>query len=80
MDMFVIFMILNGDSIRGFQLFEWRECNQKMLQTLLLTPAVHIHLGMALVGKAAQQLPNGWKELKCSEWVQSDQKQRAKML
>lgn len=64
--MFVKFMILNGDSSTGVrQLFEWRECNQRMLQTLLLPPAVHIHLGMALVGRVAQQLPNGWKGLKC---------------
>lgn len=64
-------MILNGDSSTSCQLFERRECSQRMLQTLLLTPAVHIHLGMALVGRAVQQLANGWKGLKC--WVGTKQ-------
>lgn len=44
-----------------------RERKQRMLQALLLPPAVRVHLGMAWVGRVAQQLPNGWQglSLKC---------------
>lgn len=68
-DMFIIFMISNGDSSTGWQLFEWKEHNQRMLQALLLPPTVHVHLGMAWVGRVAQQLPNGWQGLRLMHWV-----------
>lgn len=81
MDMFIRFMILNGDSSTGWQLFEWREHNQRVVQALLLPPAVGIHLGMALVDRVAEQLPVGWQGLRLNaEWVWSDQKEKAKTL
>lgn len=69
MGMFIIFIIWNSDSSTGWQLLEWRERNQRMLQALLLPPAVHVHRGMPWVDRVAQRLPNGLQGpgLKC--WV-----------
>lgn len=48
------------------------ECNQRMLQALLLSPAVHVHLGLAWVGRIT-----GSKWMARTEWAQSDLKKKA---